>query len=462
VLNLTITLREDIKIPLYEQLYRAIVEQIQNGLLTANEKLPSKRFLCQQLEVSHSTVETAYGLLCAEGYIEAIPRVGYRVLPILPLKRLGALQMESIKNERFPAGPELLTFSTGAVDTEIFPYASWAKIYKEVIYQSPELLEKGEAQGDLVFRETLQHFLQEYRGVKCTPDQIVVGAGMEYLLDLVLKLFSDESRVAIEDPGYRTFYRLARDQGKRAVPIVLDEQGMQMEPLYASGARLAYVTPSHQFPMGIMMPARRRSELLEWANRCDGYIIEDDYDSEFRYRSRPIPAMQGMDPNGRVIYIGTFSRSIAPSIRAAYLVLPKPLLKVFRDRFGSQASTISRFEQHALERFIRQGMYGRHLRRSTNLYKKRLQDLKEALKKIPNGYVSGEEAGLHFLFHLPGVAEQALIERAKRNGLLLHGLSEYCYQAAYEETVLVMGFAGLSEEKTEQAIAMLQKALKEL
>ena len=387
--------------------------------------------------------------------------MGYRVLPILPLKRPDALQTESIKSENFPAVPELLTFSTGAVDTEIFPYTSWAKIYKEVIYQNPELLEKGESQGDLAFRETLQHFLQEYRGVKCDPEQIVVGAGMEYLLDLVLKLFSEESRVAIEDPGYRTMYRLAKDQGKEAVPIALDEQGIQMEPLYASEARLTYVTPSHQFPMGIMMPAPRRSELLEWANRCDGYIIEDDYDSEFRYRSRPIPAMQGMDPNGRVIYIGTFSRSIAPSIRAAYLVLPKRLLKVFRERFGSQASTISRFEQHALERFIRQGMYGRHLRRSTNLYKRRLQELKEALKEIPNGYMSGEEAGLHFLFHLPGVEEKRLIERAKQNGLLLHGLSEYCYRVVYQDAILVMGFAGLSEKKRQQAIAILQKALKE-
>lgn len=458
--DLTLTLKENSTIPLYEQLYRAITEQIQNGSLAAHEKLPSKRFLCQHLEISHSTVETAYGLLCAEGYIESIPRACYRVCQILPMKRLGIKQEESSIVNILPAEPELLTFSTGAVDTEIFPYASWAKIYKEVIYQSPELLERGDMQGDLIFRETLQRFLQEYRGVQCEAAQIVVGAGVEYLLDLVLKLFSAEDRIALEDPGYRTMYRVVLNQGKKAVPIPLDEQGIEMRALYASSARVAYVTPSHQFPMGMMMPATRRSELLEWANQQDAYIIEDDYDSEFRYRSRPIPAMQGMDHNERVIYIGTFSRSIAPSIRAAYMVLPKSLLKVFKEKFGAQASTISRFEQHALERFIRQGLYARHLRRSANLYKKRMEELRAALAAIPGGYVSGEEAGLHFLFHLPEVDEKTLLQRAREQGLLLHALSEYCHLTSVSETVLVMGFAGLPTEKREKAVAILSDILK--
>ena len=462
MLDLTIDLNEDRKKPLYQQLYEAIIQQIQNGELIEGEKLPSKRFLCQHLEISHSTVETAYGLLAAEGYIESIPRVGYRVCRIIPMKRLGSYPVEGESRKPLPAEPELLTFSTGAVDTEIFPYASWAKIYKEVIYQSPELLQRGEMQGDPVFRETLCRFLREYRGVRCEPRQIIVGAGMEYLLDLLMQLFPAKYRIALEDPGYTTAYRVVKNNGKTAIPVPVDDQGLLAKALYESKAEVAYVTPSHQFPMGTTMPIGRRSELLEWANKKNGYIIEDDYDSEFRYRSRPIPAMQGIDQNGRVIYIGTFSRSIAPSIRAAYMVLPQRLLTGFFDRFGRQAATISRFEQHALERFISQGLYVRHLRRSTNVYKKRRLALKTELESLGQGYVSGEEAGLHFLFHVPGVREEQLLKKAGEAGLKLHGLSEYCHKARYPETVLVLGFAGLGERERQQAVAILKQIISDM
>ena len=473
--DLTITLQENKDLPLYEQLYRAIVRQIQAGELKAGEKLPSKRFLCQHLTISHSTVETAYGLLMAEGYIESLPRACYRVCEIIPMKRVAdhsvaeSEEEKEVKQKRPGRQQQLpeekapgLSFSTGAVDTKIFPYASWAKIYKEVIYQNPQLLQRGDAQGDWAFRQTLSLFLQEYRGVRCHARQIVVGAGMEYLLDLLLQLFPHGSRVALEDPGYSTAYRVVQSGGKIPVSIPLDEQGMDVGRLQRVGADLAYVTPSHQFPMGITMPAGRRSQLLEWADTQGAWIIEDDYDSEFRYRSRPISAMQGMDHAGRVVYIGTFSRSIAPSIRAAYMVLPEPLLEAFQKRFGRQASTISRFEQHALERFIRQGLYLRHLRRSTNVYKKRMLTLKEKLMQIaPNGYVSGEEAGLHLLFHIPGVRETDVVLAAARRGLSVHGLSEYCHSQSVskQEAVLVLGFAGLQETEMDQAVKILQQSI---
>ena len=307
--------------PLYEQLYRHISAAIQSGHVAPGEKLPSKRQLCAALGVSMSTVEAAYSLLAAEGYVIPRPRSGYVAAQVVPLATdpaahaLPAREVESLSSS-----PWDYSFSTGAVDTSVFPFASWARITKEAVYQNPELLQRGHPQGDLPLREALADFLAQYRGVRCRPDQVIVGAGADYLLSLVLQLLPDQRDIALEDPGYPAAYATPLHHQRQVVPIPVDAEGMDPDALDRSGARLAYVTPSHQFPLGITMPAGRRSRLLQWAYAGpDRYLIEDDYDSEFRHTSRPIPAMQGVDRRGRVIYLGTFSRSIAPAIRVAYL-----------------------------------------------------------------------------------------------------------------------------------------------
>ena len=278
------------------------------------------------------------------------------------------------------------------MDTSLFPYASWARISREVISRDPQLLQRGQAQGDAELRQTLAAFLREYRGVCCRAEQIVVGAGLEYLLSVLVQLLPEKSVFAVEDPGYGALWQTLRNHRRRMVPIPVDGGGMQAEALVKSRAQIAYVTPSHQFPMGSTMPVGRRSRLLQWAAAKPGrYLIEDDYDSEFRYASRPIPAMQGMDPEGRVIYIGTFSRSIAPGIRAAYLVLPEALLPVYGERFGFAASTVSRFEQQTLRLFLEQGLYGRHLRRMTLHYRKKQQLLTQELRRrFPGAELAGQ------------------------------------------------------------------------
>ena len=306
--------------PLYEQLYRHISAAIQSGHVAPGEKLPSKRQLCAALGVSMSTVEAAYSLLAAEGYVIPRPRSGYVAAQVVPLATdpaahaLPAREVESLSSS-----PWDYSFSTGAVDTSVFPFASWARITKEAVYQNPELLQRGHPQGDLPLREALADFLAQYRGVRCRPDQVIVGAGADYLLSLVLQLLPDQRDIALEDPGYPAAYATALHHQRQVVPIPVDAEGMDPDALDRSGARLAYVTPSHQFPLGVTMPAGRRSRLLQWAYAGpDRYLIEDDYDSEFRHTSRPIPAMQGVDRRGRVIYLGTFSRSIAPAIRVAH------------------------------------------------------------------------------------------------------------------------------------------------
>ena len=296
--------------PLYLQLYQHLAREIQQGRPGPGKKLPSKRRLCAMLGVSMSTVEGAYSLLLAEGYVKSLPRSGYVAA------QLHDVPVQSVPD--LPAPPEppsqwRYDCSTSAVDTSVFPFSSWARINKDSVYQNPGLLQPGHPQGDEPLRVALAGLLAQYRGVRCSPEQIVVGAGTDYLLSLLLQLFPQGSVVALEDPGYPTAWQAVERHGHRPISIPVDASGMCPRELEQSEAVLAYVTPSHQFPLGVTMPVERRSRLLRWAAQGEGrYVLEDDYDSEFRYASRPIPALQGLDAGGRVIYLGTFSRSIAP------------------------------------------------------------------------------------------------------------------------------------------------------
>ncbi len=456
--NFTFKLQPEEKKPLYEQLYRYIIEEIEAGRLKNGEKLPSKRAICAHLHISQSTAETAYGMLTAEGYLRARPKSGYYVSADLyrPVSR------EPAPAADVPLVPQTAAqydFSTGAVDTGVFPYASWARLSREVVSQNPQLLQRGEAQGDMAFRQALAEFLREYRGVRCQPDQIVVGAGLEYLLNVLVQVLPENSVYGLEDPGYHAAWQVLRNHGRTCRMIPLDDSGLREDKLRESGATVAFVTPSHQFPMGCTMPVGRRSALLSWAGeREERFIVEDDYDSEFRYASRPIPAMQSLDDGGKVIYVGTFSRSIAPSIRVAYLVLPRRLLPVYEQRLGFAASTVSRFEQQTLAAFLQRGLYGRHLRRAANLYRKKQQILLEELAKIDGAQVGGAQAGLHFLLTVPGKPEKWLVEQAAKAGVPVRGLSGYCRACDCPESTLVLGFAGLKLEEIPAAAQALREA----
>ena len=444
--------------PLYDQLYRHIAGAIQSGALAPGAKLPSKRRLCALAGVSMSTVETAYSLLAAEGYVLSKPRSGYVCAHLLlPASAAPAPVPEAPQSPDPPRWA--YDCSTSAVDVSAFPFSSWARITKEAVYENPGLLQRGHPQGDWPLRAALAQLLAQYRGVRCSPEQVVGGAGADYLLSLLLQLLPEHRSLALEDPGYPAAYAAAALHGREPVPIPVDGQGMDRDALERSGAGLAYVTPSHQFPLGVTMPAGRRSQLLHWAASGPGrFLIEDDYDSEFRWSSRPIPALQGLDRAGRVVYMGTFSRSIAPAIRVAYMILPPALLERYRRTFSHGACAVSRFEQESLRRFLAQGLYGRHLRRTGNLYRRKCALFTEALGAIPGASITGAEAGLHFLLTLPRFSEEELVARAADQSVRVHPLSRYCHAVPPLPSTVVLGFAGLSEDQLAQAAERLRAA----
>ncbi len=458
--ELTMNLKSHSKIPLYEQIYGYIKTDIQSGRIGYREKLPSTRALSKHLEVSRSTVELAYEQLLSEGYIEAEPYRGYfvaqteelycfkkeRVQPTLP--------KEEKKKYRYD-------FSPNGVDLRSFPYNAWRKLSKDILMDDrTELFRSGDSKGEYGFREAIGSYLHQARGVNCSPDQIIVGAGSDYILMLLSMVLGKEHRIAFEDPAYKQAYRMANALSYETVPVSLDKNGMMVSALEESGADIAYVTPSHQYPTGTVMPINRRMELLRWALKGEGrYIVEDDYDSEYRYKGKPIPALQGYDAHEKVVYLGTFSRSVAPAIRLSYMVLPQPLMEEYERKNGFVHTTVSKVDQLIMQRFLEEGYYERHLNKTRALYKSRHDLLLDGLKPMSDILtVSGEHAGVHLLLTFRnGMTEGELIKRAAKEEIRVYGLSDYRIRETGEEKpTILLGYANLTEEQIRDAVKILE------
>ena len=462
--ELTINLKPGSKIPLYEQIYEYIRAEIREGNIVSGEKLPSTRSLSRYLEVSRSTVELAYEQLLSEGYIEARPYRGFFVAQVEGLYQLSR-QSRNEKHVSHKSEKQFrYDFTPNGVDLKSFPYNTWRKLSRECLMDDKaELFRLGCPKGEYGLRNAISSYLHQARGVNCSPDQIIVGAGNDYLMMLLCAVIGTKHRIALENPTYKQAYRLFDNLSCKVCTVDMDEKGMRVDGLEKSGADIAVVMPSHQYPLGTVMPIKRRLELLEWANRSEKrYIIEDDYDSEFRYKGKPIPALQGYDGNGKVIYIGTFSKSIAPAIRMSYLVLPESLCKLYETRCGFINSTVSKVDQLILQKFIEDGYYERHLNKMRALYKSRHDTLLAALKSWkPDFRISGENAGVHLLLHFhDSRSEEELIGLAASGGIKVYGLSEYYVERKNEkpESVILLGYANMNEEKIKEAAGLLKKA----
>ena len=455
--------------PLYEQIYAYIRNQIKEKRLLAGTRLPSTRKLAEHLGVSRSTTQLAYDQLLAEGYLESEPCRGYYVAELETLfdLQLDKKQLQPEVSEK--KKPWLVDFSPRGIDLESFPYGIWRKLSKSILNDdNRELFSAGENKGDYELRKAICTYLYGARGVICRPEQLIVGAGNEYLLMLLHQILGSQV-IAMETPTYRQAYRVFERLGHQVVPVEMDGSGMQVRKLNASGADIAYVMPSHQFPMGIVMPIRRRMELLSWAAvREDRYIIEDDYDSEFRYRGKPIPSLQSADAKGRVIYLGTFSRAIAPAIRVSYMMLPQSLLEIYEKTCSFYASTVSRIDQRILAEFLSGGYYERHLNRMRGIYKAKHDELLAALSPLSEEFsVSGEHAGIHLLLtSRRGLAEKELVSRAESVGVRVYGLSEF--DIGEKERIrkgnderagtVLLGYASLERREIKEGAALLAKA----
>lgn len=459
--------------PLYEQIYRYIKSEIRCGNLKARKQLPSSRELAEHLNVSRSTTQLAYEQLVSEGYLEVEPRKGHFVAPIeciLSIERDEKTPLstktdsESLVERMWDEFVCDVDFSIRAIDLDSFPFATWRKISRAVLREEEkDIFLKGESQGDWELRTVIREYLHSARGVVCREEQILIGAGNEYLLMLLSQLLGSNCNIAMENPTYKQAYRVFSGMGHEIVPVSMDKNGMKVEELRATKAGAAYIMPSHQFPMGIVMPIGRRQELLAWANEKKGrFLIEDDYDSEFRYKGKPVPALQGMDDGGRVVYMGTFSKAIAPAIRVGYLVLPEELLDRYRKSVGFYSSTVSRVDQKILAYFLEGGYFERHLNRMREIYKGKHDLLLAELKPLEKKFeITGEFAGLHILLTSKGGIEEArLLEAAKSVGIRVYGLSGFYIDkdGGPETNTVVLGYAGLNEEEIRKGAQTLLRA----
>ena len=461
--ELTMNLSPGGEIPLYEQIYEYIKKEIRSGSIAVREKLPSTRALSRYLEVSRSTVELAYEQLLSEGYIEAEPCRGFFVAPIEELYQITQVERtvtEAVKKEKTRYRYD---FTPSGIDLKSFPYAVWRKLSKEILMDDRlELFRLGDTQGEYELRRTICGYLHQARGVRCTPEQVIVGAGNDYLLMLLSTVIGPDHRIAFENPTYRQAYRLFESLSYETATVDMDANGMEVKKLEQLNVDIAYVMPSHQYPLGIVMPLKRRLELLKWAEKEPGrYIIEDDYDSEFRYKGKPIPALQGFDAGERVIYIGTFSKAIAPAIRMSYLVLPAPLLSQYQEKSHFLNPTVSKVDQMIVQNFLEQGYFERHLNKMRAVYKGRHDALLETLKPLlKNGWcrLSGENAGVHLLLTFRnGRTEEELIRQAEEKGIKVYGLSDYYASPKQQkaQATILLGYANMAEESLREAAQIL-------
>jgi GntR family transcriptional regulator/MocR family aminotransferase len=451
-------------LPLYEYLYRRIRADILAGTLKAGEKLPSKRALAEHLRVSVITVENAYAQLEAEGYLLAEPRRG-----------CFAARVERAPAARAPAPivPEeaakswTLDLKTNRVDDSRFPFSAWSRLTRQVLSEEgTALLAPIPHQGLPALRRAIAEDLRDYRGMQVSPEQILVGAGAEYLYLQLAQLLGRDTVLAVEDPGYPRIRQVYEKSGVRCAPVPLDGEGLEPEALRRSGAQAVHISPSHHYPTGLVMPIRRRQELLRWAQERDGTVIEDDYDSEFRFSGRPIPPLQSIDRDGRVVYINTFSQTIAPSMRMGFMVLPPRLLARWRRELGFYACTVPATEQAVLARFLSGGQYEQHLSRMRNEYRLRRAAVLDAFRKSAFARrisITERGAGLHFLMRLTTArTDGALRARAEERGVRLGFLSEYAARPdpAYGHT-LVVNYAGLEPARLPEAMALLEEIFRE-
>jgi GntR family transcriptional regulator/MocR family aminotransferase len=469
------------------RIYEALRDQILRRIYEAGSQLPSSRSLANELHVSRTTVTVAYEQLAAEGFVElrqgARPRVTALPLGQRPRDiqaRREACGPLSAYGERLRALPPWLDylpntlsfdFRYGDLAPSDFPAVAWKRAVNSVIAQRPDRLAYGDPRGSRRLRQALQGYLWRARTLQCDLEQIIVVNGSQQGLDLCARILLDaNSTFIMENPGYRMARQIFSSTGASAVAVDVDGGGLQTGDLAGINARMAYVTPSHQFPLGGVMPISRRHQLLNWARDRDAYVVEDDYDSEYRYDISPVPPLQSLDEGHNVIYLGTVSKTLSPMMRIGYLVVPKQLQEVFATAKQLIDRHTPMTEQEALASLIESGAYESHVRRIRRLNRERREAFLTALQSTLGERIAieGADAGLHVVVwfnELPASTETVLIDAARQRGVGLYGISSLydsapgATKAPRERLGLVMGYSALTPRQIDKGVQLLAAAV---
>ncbi len=484
---------------LYQHLYKCIKNDILARNLRAGEKLPSKRTFAKNLGISVITVENAYAQLISEGYLYSVPKKGFFVsdISMLPsgtafgqnstarsLSKAAFSQNGTVRSlsgaafgqnstarplsgaekqagtANLPSPPIDLT--SNQTDIRNFPFSIWAKLVREVLNENQqELVTNPPCGGVWELRSAIARHLKDFRGINVAPEQIIMGAGTEYLYSLLIQLLGFDKTYAVEDPGYRKIARIYEKHKVACRHIPLDESGVCVSALEKSGADVLHLSPSHHFPTGLVTPISRRYELLGWAARAEGRcLIEDDYDSEFRMTGNPIPAMQSIDLSEKVVYINTFTKTLASTVRISYMILPRHLADRFYRELSFYSCTVSNFEQYTLAHFIENGSFEKHINRMRSYYHKKRDLLIQKIRQselAPHAIIREEDAGLHFILELrTGLSDTEICRRALQKGLRIAALSSfYAQMASGIEHRFIVNYSALPEEQIDEAIRIL-------
>ncbi|MGN0181790.1 MAG: PLP-dependent aminotransferase family protein [Candidatus Ornithomonoglobus sp.] len=449
---------------LYEHLYGCIKNDILSGKLRPGTKLPSKRTFAKNLGISTITIENAYALLISESYVYSIPKKGYFVSDI----NISVIPEPKETEDEGERGADSFVADFVGNNTlhTLFPFATWAKLMRGVLSErQPELMIKSPGGGITELRSAIAEHLYQFRGMRVHPSQIIIGSGTEYLYGLIIQLLGKDKIFAVEDPGYNKIAKVYGANGVDYRYVPLDENGVDINALKDSGADILHISPSHHFPTGIVTPISRRYELLSWAaEKPTHFIIEDDYDSEFRLSGHPIPPLRSIDVTDKVIYMNTFSKSLASTIRISYMVLPRTLADKFYKELGFYSCTVSTFEQYTLAEFINGGYFGNHINRIRRYYREERDELLKLIasnKAFSGTEILEKDSGLHFLLHLDTeLSDEELVRSARRQGINISCLSQYYHnKSEAAEHTLVINYSGIAKEKTDEAVTLLGRAL---
>ena len=468
---------------LCEFIYNTLKSQILSGQLAPDSKLPSKRSLAVNLGVSIITVQNAYAQLISEGYIYSIEKKGFFVTDIslytnkIADSRLVKTEQNEAarKNSRNLAisekkngnGNFFADFTSNTTSAEKFPFTLWSHTLRQILASGDQkLLQSSGVKGAVELRQAISDYLRDFRDMNVNPEQIVVGAGSEYLYSILVQFLGRDNVFAVENPGFKRTKEIFELNGAKCVPLEIDEQGMNPELLFKAGANVAHISPNHHFPTGIVMPVRRRMELLSWCDESKShFIIEDDYDSEFRFNGKPLPTLQSLSDESQIIYMNTFSKTLSPSFRIGYMVLPVSLQKSFESKMRSCSCPVSAFEQFTLARFMREGFYEKHINRMRNYYRAVRNNL--ILEMHKSGLmdfceIQEEEAGLHFLLKVKSEKSgEELKKSLAEQGIRIALLSDFFYdnKGDKSEPVFVINYSALKKENLSETVKRMKKAI---